>query len=269
MTQAGNRIDDVLAQARASGRTALAPYVTVGFPDVPTSLDIAAALVDSGADLLELGVPFSDPIADGPTIQKTTFRALQQGVSVATCLDAVKQLRGRGVAAPLIFMGYYNPFLRYGLARLVQDASRSGVDGLIVADLPAEESGYLRELCRQREIRLVPLLAPTSTDLRIAGACKPNSGFIYCVSLTGVTGARAELRAEVEEQVASIRRHTDLPVLVGFGVSSREHVAEIGRFADGAVVASALLQAIADAPQDQAVQTAVDFITALKPSQEQ
>ena len=268
MTRAGNRIDEVLAQARASGRTVLAPYVTVGFPDVRTSLDIAAALVDSGADLLELGIPFSDPIAEGLTIQKTTFKALQQGVSVATCLDAVSNLRARGVATPLIFMGYYNPFLRYGLAQFVQDASRSGLDGLIVADLPAEESGYLRELCDEREIRLVPMLAPTSTDRRIAGACKPNSGFIYCVSLTGVTGARAEFRAEVEEQVASIRRHTELPVLVGFGVSRREHVAEIGRFAEGAAVGSALLQAIADAPQDQAVQAAVDFITALKPSHE-
>jgi tryptophan synthase alpha chain len=264
----GNRIDIKLGATKAAGVTALAPFTTIGFPDVDTSAAIAAALLESGSDLLELGVPFSDPLAEGPTIQKTSLHALGQGVNVRICLDVVRRLRAQGIDAPLLLMGYFNPFLRYGQEEFVRDAAGAGVDGLIVPDLPSEEAGPFRRLCRGHRLYLIPLLAPTSTDQRIAQACKQAEGFIYCVSLTGVTGARAELRGGVAELVGRIRRHTDLPVLVGFGVSTSQHVQEIGRFADGVIVGSALMDAIDRAPKGKAVQTAADFVKALKTSDE-
>jgi tryptophan synthase alpha chain len=259
-----NRIDVRLAAAKASGVMALAPFVTVGYPDLETSVEIAAAILDAGADLLELGVPFSDPLAEGPTIQKTSLRALEQGVNVATCLDVVTRLRGRGVEAPLLLMGYYNPFLRYGLRDFVGDAADAAVDGLIVPDLPIEEAGPLNELCKGRNLHLIPLLAPTSTDERISQACKEARGFIYCVQFAGVTGARDNIRAGVAGLVGRIRRHTALPVLVGFGVSRREHLTEISRFADGAAFGSALLDAIDKAPKARAVETARTFLESLR-----
>ena len=258
-----NRIDQALAEARASGKTALAPFVTVGFPDVEKSEAIAAAIVDAGADLIELGIPFSDPLAEGVTIQKTSFQALQQGVNVHTCLDVVRRLRERVVEAPLIFMGYFNPYLHYGLTEFVRDAARAGVDGLIVPDLPTEEAGPFQEMCDDNNLYLIPLLAPTSTDERIAQACKRANGFIYCVSLTGITGARADLSVGLAELVGRIRRHTDLPILVGFGVSTRDHVEAIGQFADGALMGSALLDAVDKAPSDRAAQTAGEFVKGL------
>jgi len=259
-----NRIDRVLAEAKASGKTALAPFVTVGFPDVERSEAIAEAIVEAGADMVELGIPFSDPLAEGVTVQKTSFLALKQGVNVETCLDVVRRLRARGVEAPLVFMGYFNPYLRYGLAELMKDAAGAGVDGFIVPDLPAEEAGPFHEMCVDNNLHLIPLLAPTSTDERIAQACKQANGFIYCVSLTGITGARADLSVGLAELVGRIRRHTDLPILVGFGVSTREHVATIGQFADGALVGSALLEAVDKAPLDRAAQTAGEFVKGLQ-----
>ena len=259
-----NRIDLTLGAIRASGETALAPFLTIGFPDVEMSEAIAAALVASGGDMLELGISFSDPLADGPTVQKSSSHALKQGVSVRTGLKVVRRLRDQGIEAPLLLMGYFNPFLRYGLAKTVRDASGVGVDGLIVPDLPPEEAGQLKRLCERRDVYLIPLVAPTSTDERIAQACKHAKGFIYCVSLIGVTGARDELRKGVAELVGRIRRHTNLPVLVGFGVSRREHVEAIGQFADGAIVGTALIDAIDKAPHERAVQTASDFIKALR-----
>ncbi|MCI0439506.1 MAG: tryptophan synthase subunit alpha [Chloroflexi bacterium] len=259
-----NRIDTKLEQIKASGQKALVPWVTVGFPDVKTSEEIAKAILESGGDMLEIGIPFSDPLADGPTIQMASFRALQQGVTLHTSLEVLRNLRKRGVDAPLIFMGYYNPYMRYGLEKFVEDAADAGLDGMIVPDLPPEEAGPFKEILERRGVYLIPLLAPTSTDQRIADACKVARGFIYCVSLAGVTGARQVLASGLSALVARIRRHTDLPVLVGFGISQREHVEEISKFADGAVVASALLNAIDQAPEGRKTQAARDFIKSLK-----
>ncbi|MBM3945226.1 MAG: tryptophan synthase subunit alpha, partial [SAR202 cluster bacterium] len=253
-------------RTKAEKRTALAPFVTVGFPDVETSVALAKTVIDAGADALELGVPFSDPLADGPTIQKTSAVALEQGVSVQTCLDVVRRLRADGVQSPLVLMGYYNPFLKYGLERFVRDAADAGVDGFIIPDLSSEESGPFLKLCEARGMHLIPLLAPTSTDERIEKACKAAKGFIYCVSVTGVTGARTQLSSGVKDLVSRVKRYTKLPVLVGFGVSRPEHVKAIGEYADGAVVASALLDAVGKAPKGQATAVAREFVAALRTS---
>jgi len=259
-----NRIDETLGRLRADGTTAVVPFVTIGFPDVETSESMVEELIASGADMIELGIPFSDPLADGPTIQMTSFRALENGVNVSGSLDFLSRLRTRGVGVPLIFMGYYNPFLQFGVDRLAAAAAEAGLDGIIVPDLPAEEAGSFGETCVRHGIYLIPLLAPTSTDQRIEQACSQANGFIYCVSLTGVTGARQSVSGGVGELVGRIRRYTNLPILVGFGVSNRDHVKEIGRYADGAVVASAMLDAIDKAPEGREVETAAAFLRGLK-----
>lgn len=259
-----NRIDRTLSALRASGTTALVPFVTLGYPDLETSLDIARAALDAGGDLLELGVPFSDPLADGPTIQRTSAQALANGVTVHKCLDSVSRLRAGGVEAPLVLMGYVNPFLHYGLERFVADAAEAGVDGLIVPDLPPEEAGHLRALCTDAGLHLIPLLAPTSTEERIKAACAGAGGFIYCVSLAGVTGARGQMATGVSGLVERIRVHSDLPVLVGFGVSTKEHVDDLSTFADGAVFASAMLDAIGKAPPQDAARVAAGFVRGLR-----
>ena len=200
-----NRIDTRLAKAAAEGRPALAPFLTVGFPDVETSTRIAGALLDAGADVLELGVPFSDPLAEGPTIQRSSLHALRQGVTFDTCLKAVADVRLHDDDGGLLLMGYYNPLLRYGLADAAGAASDAGCDGFIVPDLPAEECGPFAQQCRRRGLHLIPLLAPTSTEERIALACEQAGGFIYCVSVAGVTGARADVHGGVRGLVERIR----------------------------------------------------------------
>lgn len=258
-----NRIDTTLGGLRENGRQALAPFVTVGFPDIPTSESLARVLLESGGDMLELGVPFSDPLADGPTVQMTSYRALQNGVTVARCIQAVKNLRDGGVESPLVLMGYYNPFLRYGLERFLDHSAAAGMDGLIVPDLPTEEATQLSEMAAERGIHLIPLLAPTSSDERIRDACEWAGGFIYCVNFIGVTGARRLSSRSTPALAERIRRYTDLPILVGFGVSRREHLEEIATFADGAILASALLDAVDRAPEEGKLDVARDFIHSL------
>jgi len=258
-----NRIDYCLEKVGTENRPALVPYLTVGYPTLELTVPIATKILSSGADMLELGIPFSDPLADGPTIQNTSFKALDNGVTIGTAIDSVKGIRVDNKESPLIFMGYFNPFLRYGFEKLLIDAKLAGVDGLIVPDLPAEESGELSEKCQDQGIHMIPLLAPTSTDERIESACKNAGGFIYCVSLTGVTGARNRLSSGVEDLVQRIRSYTDLPVLVGFGVSTRTDVERIGQFASGAVVGSAFLDAVAKSDLGKEIETASQFVKGL------
>jgi tryptophan synthase alpha chain len=259
-----NRIDEKFKSLKAQGKTALAPFVTIGFPTVKMSEELAHAIVDSGGDMLELGIPFSDPLADGPTVQMTSYHALLQGVNLSTVLETVRHLRKDGMEVPLVLMGYYNPFLHYGTEKFIKEAVEAGADGIIVPDLPTEEAGPLQKLCDSYGMYLVPLIAPTSTDQRIADACKHAKGFIYCVSVAGVTGARRSLADGLAEFVGRVREHTDLPLLIGFGVSNREHIETISKFADGAIVASALIDAVDKSPEDQKLQTARDFIRQLK-----
>lgn len=261
-----NRIDAMFRNSNHQGNPVLGLFLTVGYPDIESSTELSKAVLEVGGDFLELGVPFSDPLAEGSTIQKTSYDALQQGVTVSQCLDVVRTLRSRDVEKPLIFMGYYNPYLRYGLSRFVREAAEAGVDGLIVPDLPYEESGLLSEICKTHGVYLVPLLAPTSTDDRIAVVCEKAQGFIYCVSVTGVTGARAKLNNEIKDLVARIRECTSLPVMVGFGISTPKQVEDISHFATGSVVGSALLDVISKASKRSAIEAACQFVASLRSS---
>jgi tryptophan synthase alpha chain len=251
------------AKAKAEGRTALMPFWTAGYPTLAASEAVTAALARGGADVIEIGVPFSDPLADGATVQRTSQIAIANGVRLVDCLDLARRLRAaHGVTVPLVLMGYYNPILTYGVARFAADAAAAGVDGVIVPDLPTEESDELLAACREHGRDLIFLVAPTSTDERLAEVALRASGFIYCVSLTGVTGARDAL-PDLTGYLARVRRQTDLPLAVGFGVSTADHVRQIGASADGAVVASAMINLLADLPPAQQPAAAEAFVRGL------
>jgi tryptophan synthase alpha chain len=255
------------ARARAEGRVALIPYVMAGYPDLTSSEEVAVALCAAGADVLELGVPFSDPLADGVTIQAAAQRALEGGMSLAGTLALAARVSAR-VQTPLVLMGCYNPIYSYGVERFCRSASEANVAGLIVPDLPLEEAQPLRDAAAAAGIELIFLVAPTSPDARIArvarAAGQTGGGFLYCVSLSGVTGARTSLPEHLASFVQRVRAHTSLPLAVGFGVSRAAHVAEIGRVADGAAVGSALLNAVDAAPPAERVAAAVEFLRGLQ-----
>jgi tryptophan synthase alpha chain len=244
------------------GRAALMPYFTIGYPDYETSLDVISACVEAGADLMELGVPFSDPLADGPTIQLSTQVALENGITVRRCLDAVAELRARGVVIPLILMGYINPVLSYGLGKFVTEAVQAGVSGLILPDLPPEEAGELQLLCQQYGLDLVFLLPPNSSDERVRFVTEKCSGFVYLISVLGITGERDALPVELAEFVLRVRSQTDKPLAVGFGISTPEQAAAVGDVADGVIVGSALIKAAGQA--ENPVEAAREFVRGLK-----
>ena len=258
------RLDDAFQRMRSAKRTGIVPYVTVGFPtSVEDTLAIVPAIEAAGAVAVELGVPYSDPLADGPTIQAASYRAVQAGVNARTCIDVVVRLREAGVELPLLFMGYYNPILSYGIDAYARDCADAGLDGMIVVDLPPEESGPMRDALQRRELALISLLAPTSSDERIEMGTRGAAGFVYCVSVTGVTGARRELAKGLPAFVGRVRARTDLPIAVGFGVSERRHVEAIGKYADAAAVGSALIDVIDSAPPSERPARAGAFVAAL------
>jgi tryptophan synthase alpha chain len=228
---------------------ALIAYLTAGYPEPDATPGLVRALVDGGAEAIELGIPFSDPMADGVTMQRASQRALQGGMTAAGNLELVRELRNKGVVIPLIVMTYYNPILAYGQDGFVQDAAAAGADGLIAVDAPPEEAGQLVTGCRAEGLALIPLLAPTSTDERIALAARQASGFLYCVSVAGVTGAREVLPPELGAFLQRVRRQTELPLAVGFGISRREHVEALRGQADAAIVGSAIVDLIEGSPR--------------------
>ncbi len=250
-------------RCRAAGRAALIPFITAGYPSLEMSRRLLPALVEGGADLIEIGVPFSDPLADGATIQRASQVALEQGTTLRDCLELVRDARASGVTVPMLLMGYLNPFYQYGLEALARDAAETGVDGFIIPDLPLEESDEVLEPLRRYGRDLIFLVAPTSTDARIAEVARRGSGFIYCVSLTGVTGARDRLSDELPGYIARVRSHTDLPLAIGFGISRPEHVRQASELADGVIVASALINHLDRLPLDAFVAGATAFVREL------
>lgn len=238
------------------------PYFPLGYPDLDTSIDVIEALANSGADLIEVGLSFSDPLADGPVIQQATQVALEKGITVKKSLQAVAELRGRGVTIPLLLMGYYNPMLAYGLEKFVHDSLDAGVDGFIIPDLPPEEAD---EFVAVTSVPLIQMLAPTSPDDRIEMIARNAKGFIYLVSVTGVTGARQSVADGLGELVARVREHTSVPVCVGFGIGTPEQAKEVGRLADGVIVGSACVKNIggSEDPVGAAKQLAAEYRSSL------
>lgn len=259
------RIEGTFRRLKKSNEAALIPYVTVGYPSLESTRQLVPIMARQGADLIELGVPFSDPMADGATVQRASHAALEAGVTPGDCLDVAAEIR-RSNDVPLLFMTYYNPIFRYGVERFVEHCSQAGVDGLIVPDLPPEESADLKAACAAAGIDLIFLVAPNSTDARIQRVVELASGFIYCVSVTGVTGARPDMGEGVDGMIARLRRFTDLPLVVGFGISTPEHVATVARSADGAVVGSALINLIESEPEDELILGVSEYIRTLKAS---
>jgi tryptophan synthase alpha chain len=256
------RIAAAFAGVRAQGRAALMPYVTLGYPRRALSPAVVEAVATSGADLIELGVPFSDPLADGPTIQRSTQVALEQGMNLAGCLEIVTGLRRRGIATPFMLMGYVNPILAYGVPRFTADAARVGADGLIVPDLPPEEAGELEQACRDNGLALVYLVPPTASQERIRLVAERSSGFLYLVSLTGVTGARQALPPDLAGFIHRVRQVTQLPLAMGFGISNLEQARAVGSVADGVIVGSALIDVIGRSADP--TRAAGDFVRELR-----
>ena len=241
-----NRIASTFARLRSEGRPGLVTYTTAGDPDLPRSAEILKALDRAGADLLEVGVPFSDPLADGPVIQRATERALAAGGSLRASLGLIRQVRP-DIAAPIVVFSYANPIIRMGLDTFAQQAAAAGVDGVLALDLPIEEAGEFRATLQRAGLDTIFLLSPTTTDARIRKAAELGSGFLYGISRLGVTGARDRVASGADALVRRIRAHTTMPIALGFGISRPEHVAEVGSYADAAVVGSALVSKIAEA----------------------
>jgi tryptophan synthase alpha chain len=253
------------------------PYFPLGYPDLDTSIDVIEALAKNGADVIEVGLSFSDPLADGPVIQHATQIALEKGITVKKSLEAVKELRKRGVDIPLILMGYFNPMLAYGLEKFVRDAREAGADGFIIPDLPMEEAEEFKSILNggrvdgdalspsYRDLPLIQMLAPTSPNERMEAIARNAKGFIYLVSVTGVTGARTSISEGLGDLIARVREHTSAPVCVGFGIGTPEQAKQVGALADGVIVGSACVKMIggSQTPVETAKQFAAEFRGAL------
>ncbi len=258
-----NRLDRTFERARGEGRAVLMPYLTAGYPSPEAFVDLATDILESGGDVLEIGIPFSDPLLDGVSIQDSQQQALDAGTTPADCLTYAVELHTRS-GKPLIFMGAYNPILSYGIDRFCRASKEAGVAALIVPDVPFEEQGELLAGTEEHGLHLIQLLAPTSTDARVEAVCARASGFVYCISLVGITGARASVAATARPLVERVRRYTDVPVIVGFGISGPAQVRKVAEFADGVIVASKLIDVIRDAPEDRRTETARTFIGELR-----
>ncbi|GBL60996.1 tryptophan synthase subunit alpha [Pseudomonas citronellolis] len=242
-----SRLQTRFAELKQQNRAALVTFITAGDPGYSTSLDILKGLPEAGADVIELGMPFTDPMADGPAIQLANIRALGNGQNLARTLKMVREFRAGNNSTPLVLMGYFNPIHYYGVERFIADAKEAGVDGLIIVDLPPEHNEDLCQPAQAAGLDFIRLTTPTTDDKRLPTVLAGSSGFVYYVSVAGVTGAGAATLEHVEQAVARLRRHTDLPVAIGFGIRTPEHAASVARLADGVVVGSALVDKIANA----------------------
>jgi len=255
-----SRIDDAFKH-----KPIFMPYFPLGYPDLATSIDVIEALAKNGADLIEVGLSFSDPLADGPVIQKATQIALEKGITVKRSLKAIAELRRRGVNIPLVLMSYYNPLLAYGLEKLVDDSRSAEVDGFIIPDLPPEEDNEFVSAIDESHLPLIRMLAPTTPAARMELVARGAQGFIYLVSVAGVTGARQSLANGLPELIMRVREHTSVPVCVGFGIGTPEQAKAVGAVADGVIVGSACVRAVGESknPVEAARQLAISFQTAL------
>jgi len=259
-----SRLAETFARLRQEGRPGLITYTTAGDPDLARSGEILKALARAGADVLEVGVPFSDPLADGPVIQRATERALRAGGSLGASLALIASVR-RDVSVPIVVFSYANPIVRMGLEAFAERAAAVGVDGVLALDLPVEEAEEFRVALSRVDIDTIFLLSPTTTDARIRKAAELGRGFLYGISRLGVTGARSTVATGAEEMVGRIRAITDRPLALGFGISRPEHVAEVGKYADAAVVGSALVALIAEASgSPQLVERVEDYVRSLR-----
>ena len=259
-----SRITDALGAIMKEGRPALLPFVTAGYPTMETCEATIHAMVEAGADGFEIGIPFSDPIADGPTVQRTSQVSLANGTGLKDCIALVSRLRNSGVTVPLMLMGYFNPVVKYGIERYVADCAAAGVDGFIIPDLPIEESDRILSICQEHRRDLIFMVAPTSTERRLQLVGERGSGFVYCVSVKGVTGARDEVAAGLGDYLDRIREYINLPLIVGFGISTPEHVEQVGQHADGAIVASAMINYLDTLPDAEQPQAAAAFVRYLR-----
>ncbi len=257
-----SRIADCFAGCSSRQRTALIPYITAGDGGAQKTLSAMLALVESGADIIELGMPFSDPMADGPVIQKACERALEAGMTLAGVLELVKQFRAVDQVTPIVLMGYLNPLERYGHAAFAKDAAVAGVDGVLLVDCPPEEASGIREDLQRQQIDQIFLVAPTSTEERQQRICRQASGFVYYVSLKGVTGSSSLDESALAGPVAALRQHTDLPIAVGFGIKSAEDALTVAGHADAVVIGSALVSCLAQADDTQ--QAVHEFIKPIR-----
>jgi len=262
-----NRIDAFFNDSRLKGRKALIAYLTVGYPTIGATIEIATAMVNGGCDIIELGIPFSDPLADGATIQRASQRALESGVTPSRCLNIAAELR-KHVDIPLLLMGYYNPMLHYGLDKFCAMSHKAGIDGFIVPDLPPDEGSEAEAAMKKHRLDLVYLVAPTSaTEERLKFIADRAQGFIYVVSLKGVTGARSTMSTDLEGFISRVRQVTDKPLCVGFGISTPEQAQRAARLADGVIIGSRIIDIIGKSKHPQAdtkafikeVRTAIDF----------
>lgn len=256
-----NRLENTLKALRQQNRKALAFFITAGDPDLATTLAVMEALSDNGADVIELGVPFSDPIADGPVIQRSSQRALRQQVHLPEIFKLTGQFR-KSRKTPVVLMGYYNPIWRYGLERFVLDCKLNGVDGLIVADLPLEEGHELAELAAAEGVALIYLAAPEPGNRRTADIAAASRGFLYCISHYGATGEQPETSMDIDTIISSLRRQTDLPILLGFGIASPQSAIQASRCADGVIIGSWLIRTLEESEDQPA--TAARFAAELR-----
>jgi len=253
-------VSEIRAIFNRSGHKALITYITVGYPSIETTLEIVPVIAASGCDLVELGIPFSDPLADGTTIQHASYQALKQGITPELCLKVASKLRAK-VDIPLVFMTYYNPVFSYGLTTFCRDCASAGISGLIIPDLPPEEGTELESISLKHNLDLIYLLAPTSTGERIDMVAARSRGFIYLVSMTGVTGSRDRLPGGLESFVSRVRQRTSLPLCVGFGISNLTQARRVAKVADGVIVGSRLIQLLEEKDAPSKVRT---FVRSLK-----
>ncbi len=254
------RLKERFSAAKAEGRALFVGYITAGFPERGDTVDILLGIEEGGADVIEIGVPFSDPLADGATIQAANQVALGQGITLRDCFDYVRDARAEGLQAPVLLMGYYNPILAYGEGRAARDAAEAGVDGFIIVDPPPDEAGSFLGTCRANGLSFVPLVAPTTTDERMAQVTAAGDGFVYCVSMTGTTGKGNVAVESLPGFLARVRKHTDLPLGVGFGITSREHVEAVGKIADAAIIGTAIIRAVEAAPRGARAEAVRAFV---------